>query len=92
MTAIVNKENMAELPGYQASTMKVITAHGGKPVSKFKVEESLSGDDSPEMLVVMEFPSAKSIKAMVEGEDFQALSELRARVFSKLNLMTCVSA
>ena len=87
VTAIVNPANAQELPGYQAQAMESIKAHGGSPVSRFKTVESLSGDDSPEMVAVMTFPSAQDIKDMINSEAFQALNDLRAKVFSKLNMM-----
>ena len=87
VTAIVNPAHAKELPGYQAQAMETIQTFGGTPVSRFKTIESLSGADSPEMVAVMAFPTTEDIKNMVNSDAFQALNDLRARVFSKLNLM-----
>jgi len=87
INAIVDKANIEELPTYIGSVMEVITENGGKTLSRFKTVESLSGEGSPEMVSIIEFPSAESIRNMVNGAPFQALSDLRARVFSKLNMM-----
>lgn len=35
------------------------------------------------------FSSDDTIKEMIEGSDFTDLASLRARVFSKLNMMIC---
>ena len=87
ISAIVDKQNMAELQEYLDSVMQVFGKNGGKPVGRYKTIESLSGEDSPEMIAIIEFPDAEVIKNMVNGEDFKALSEMRTRVFSKLNMM-----
>ncbi|MEO9802667.1 MAG: DUF1330 domain-containing protein [Reichenbachiella sp.] len=89
INAIVNKANMAEVPEYLGSVMKIFGQHGGKPIGRYKTTESISGDDSPEMVAILEFPSAETIKAMVSGSEFQSLGEQRSRVFSKLNMVIC---
>lgn len=89
ISAIVNKQNMAELQAYLGNVMQIFGKHGGKPVGRYKTIESVSGEDTPEMLAILEFPNADVIRNMVNGEDFLALSDMRARVFSKLNMMIC---
>ncbi len=87
ITAIVNKQNMAELSEYLGSVTQIFDQNGGKPVGRYKTINSLVGEASPEMMAVIEFDNPKTIEDMVQGEAFNALSELRARVFTKLNLM-----
>ena len=87
INATVNKENAAELQNYLNGVMQVFGKNGGKPIARFKTVESLMGDDSPEMTAILEFPNEQVIRDMVNGDDFMALSDIRARVFSKLNLL-----
>ena len=87
INAIVNKSSMAEVPEYLGNVMKIFGQHGGKPIGRYKTLESLAGDDSPEMVAILEFPSTETIKSMVNGSEFQALGEQRSRVFSKLNMV-----
>ena len=89
ISAIVNKKNISELQGYLGGVMQIFGKNGGKPVGRFKTAEQLIGEDGPEMLAMIEFPDSATIRDMVNGEDFQSLSEVRARVFSKLNMMIC---
>lgn len=86
ITAVVNKEHMAEVQTYLGSVMQVFGKNGGKPIARFKTIESLVGEDTPEMMALIEFDNAEIIKNMISGEDFNALSELRAKVFLKLNM------
>lgn len=87
ITAIVNKQNIVEVPEYLGSVMQIFGQNGGKPIGRYKTINSLIGDESPEMVAVIEFDSPKSIEDMVNGEAFNALAEQRARVFTKLNMI-----
>lgn len=89
INAIVNKENMAELQGYLSNVIQIFGKNGGKPIARYKTSAKLLGEDAPEMTAIIEFPDADTIKNMVNGDDFMALSEVRARVFSKLNMLIC---
>ena len=61
--------------------------NGGKQFARLKTIDSLVGEDSPEMMAVIEFDSQEVISEMIKGEEFNALADQRTRVFSKLNLM-----
>ncbi len=87
ITAIVNKQNIAEVPEYLGSVMQIFGQNGGKPVGRYKTVNALVGEESPEMLAVIEFDNPKTIEDMVKGEAFNSLTEQRARVFSKLNMI-----
>jgi len=87
ITAIVDKQNIADVPEYLGSVMQIFGQNGGKPVGRYKTINSLVGDESPEMMAVIEFDSPKTIENMVNGEAFNSLAEQRARVFSKLNMI-----
>ena len=87
ITAIVNKQNIAEVPEYLGSVMQIFGQNGGKPVGRYKTVNALVGEESPEMMAVIEFDSPKTIEKMVEGEAFNVLAEQRERVFTKLNMI-----
>lgn len=89
INAIVNKENMAEVQAYLGNVMPVFGKNGGRPVARLKTVEQLVGSDGPEMVGILEFPSADAIKKMVESDDFTALAESRAKAFQKLDMLIC---
>ena len=91
ISAIVNQEHATELQDYLGQVMQIFQKFGGKPISRFKTVENLLGEESPEMLAVLEFPDDVTIKDMVRSNDFIRLSELRQRVFSKLNMIISVT-
>ncbi|MFT5822233.1 MAG: hypothetical protein ACI8ZM_003489 [Crocinitomix sp.] len=87
INAIANKENMAEVQSYLSNIMPVFAKNGGKPIARYKTVENLSGEQSPEMVAIVEFPSADIIREMIQGDDFKSLSESRSKAFTKLNLI-----
>lgn len=87
ITAIVNKQNIAQVPEYLGSVMKIFGQNGGKPVGRYKTINPLIGEDSPEMMAIIEFDNPKTIEGLIKGKDFNELAELRARVFTKLNMV-----
>jgi uncharacterized protein (DUF1330 family) len=89
ISAIMNKENMSEVQLYLGSIMPVFAKNGGKPFGRFKTVENLTGKDSPEMVGIIEFPSAKVIKDLMINEDFLALAEISNKAFTKLNMVIC---
>ncbi len=78
-----------EINASKEEVWKAIAKNGGKPVARFKTTHQLTGDDNPDMLSIFEFANADIINEMLNGDDFTALAELRARVFIKLNIVIC---
>jgi uncharacterized protein (DUF1330 family) len=89
INAKVNKANAEEVQSYLGQIMPVFAKNGGKPLVRYKTVQDISGPDSPEMTTIVEFPSDRVINEMVNSDEFTALSELRNRVFSKLNMTIC---
>jgi uncharacterized protein (DUF1330 family) len=87
ITAIVNKQYISELPEYLGSVMQIFGQNGGKPVGRYKTINPLIGEESPEMMAVIEFANPEIIEDMVKGEAFNALADQRARIFTKLNMI-----
>jgi len=89
INATANKDNMADLKTYLGSIMPVFGKNGGKPIGRYRATDQLLGDNGPEMVALIEFPSSEAIKTMVESDDYKALGELRQKAFTKLNLTIC---
>jgi uncharacterized protein (DUF1330 family) len=54
INAIVNKENMADVKTYLESILPLFGKKGGKPIARHKTIEQLAGDESPEMIGIIE--------------------------------------
>ena len=89
VTAKVNKANMENLKSYLEQAGPLTAKFGGQGIARYKTIQEIQGEQSPELISVTEFPDVDSINQMVNSDDYKALNELRANVFSKLNLMIC---
>lgn len=91
ISAVINKASIAELPSYLEQVQPILSKYGGNPVGRYKTVRNLVGTDGPEIISIFEFDNADAIDTMIHSQEFTGLAELRARVFSKLNLMICES-
>ncbi len=91
ITAVVNKENLAEVPSYLQQIQSVFTKNGAKPMGRYKTVQKIAGPNNPEIVTIFEFENAQVIDTLIKSEDFTALAGLRSRVFDELNLMISVS-
>lgn len=89
VTAKVNKDKMEDLKSYLAQAGPLTGKYGGQPIARYKTIEEITGEQSPELISVTEFPSAEVINEMVNSKEFTDLEGLRSRVFVKLNMMIC---
>ncbi len=89
INAILNKENKEDVQSYLGKIGPVFSKNGGNPIARYKTVQSIVGNESPEIIGLFEFPSAEAINEMVNGKDFIALAELRAKAFTSLNLVIC---
>jgi uncharacterized protein (DUF1330 family) len=90
INAIINKENMSELPAYLGGIIPIFMKNEGTPIGRFKTTEQLAGDQGPDMVAIFQFPNAEVIKNLIESKDFKALGVIREKVFSKLNMSICM--
>ncbi len=91
ITAVVNKTHAGELPSYLEQIQPIFAKNGAKPIGRYKTVQNIVGTDGPEIISIFEFDNTDAIDTMVQSEEFTGLAELRARVFSKLNMMQCTS-
>ena len=87
VAAVVNKDKMEDLTSYLQKAGPLTDQYGGKGLARYKTLENISGDQSPEILSVTEFPSAETIKVLVNSAEYKALDNLRSTAFTKLNMI-----
>jgi len=90
INAVVDQEHKQELQGYLSQMMQIFRDNGGKPLGRYKTIEKIKGLQVPEMIAIVSFENAETIKKMLEGDEYKSLSELRERVFSVLKIVLCV--
>ncbi len=91
ITAVVNKAHVDELPTYLEQVQLIFGKNSAKPIGRYKTVQNVVGTDSPEIISIFEFDNSDAINTMLQSEEFTGLAELRARVFSKLNMVLCTS-
>ena len=89
VTAKVNKEKMEDLKSYLEQAGPLTGKYGGQTVARYKTLEEITGEQSPELISVSEFPSVEVINEMVNSKYFTDLADLRTSAFIKLNMMIC---
>ena len=80
-----NPDNQTALEAYKNQSMILFKAAGAKPLKKFKVKESLIGEQTPSLISMLEFPSEEVLKNVFESEAYQRLIPLREQAFLELN-------
>ena len=80
-----NPDNQAALEAYKNQSMILFKAAGAKPLEKFKIKESLIGEQMPSLISMLEFPSEDVLKNVFESEVYQQLIPLRDQAFLELN-------
>lgn len=89
VTAKVNKAKMEDFKSYLEQVGPLTGKYGGQPVARYKTTEEITGEQSPEVISITEFPSVEVINEMVNSKDFTDLADLRSSAFVKLNMMIC---
>lgn len=64
---------------YKRSVGATIAAFGGRYLTRAGATEVLEGDWEPKRFVILEFPSAESIRAWYRSPQYRPLLELRKR-------------
>ena len=89
INAVVDQEHKQEVQRYLSQMMQIFKDNGGKPLGRYKTIEKINGSQLPEMIAIVSFETADTIKKMLAGDDYTSLSELRERVFSDLKIVVC---
>lgn len=90
VNAVPNLEDMTSFQSYLSQIVGVFTKFGGSGMQRWKTVEQVMGHGGIKAIAVFEFPSAQSIKNMMESEEFNALNDLRKKAYKQeVDLMIC---
>lgn len=84
--ATPNPLEMEAYEYYVKNVGPIFKTFEGKPVSKYRMSESIVGNEKFKMLVIMEFPSDVAIKKAFNSEAYQELLPYREKAFISLNV------
>ncbi|MCX6189665.1 MAG: DUF1330 domain-containing protein [Bacteroidetes bacterium] len=90
VNAVPNLEDMTSFQSYLSQIVGVFAKFGGSGMQRWKTVEQVMGHGGIKAIAVFEFPSAQSIKNMMESEEFNALNDLRKKAYKQeVDLMIC---
>lgn len=79
--------NEQEAYEYYASKVgPIFKKHGGIPYKKFKVLETIIGNENTQIVAVMEFPDKDAIINAFASEDYKILLPYRNKALSNLSV------
>lgn len=81
----LNGGRIDELTTYQSAAGPIMKKHGGRPRLRAKPVAGLTGD-KPDLVVLMEFPSAEAATAAFADPAYRELLPLRDRVFARIEI------
>jgi uncharacterized protein (DUF1330 family) len=85
VTGWVHEDGEEALVKYQTAAGPIMGKHGGRPILKAKPVGHHIGD-GPDLVVLVEFPSAQAAKAAFDDPDYQKLLSLRDQAFARLEV------
>ncbi|MGI9658446.1 MAG: DUF1330 domain-containing protein [Gaiellaceae bacterium] len=80
-------EGQQEAQGrYLKSVGALLIGAGGKPVKRLRITQSVSGDATTKLALVMDFDNAEAISALFESDAYRALEADRNQGFASIDI------
>ncbi len=90
VNAVPNTDDLPSFQSYLSQIVEIFKKFGGTNMQRFKTTEQVMGQGGIKAIAIFEFPDSKSIKDMMQSEDFTALNELRKKAYKQeVDLMIC---
>lgn len=85
-TVKINTDEKEAMMIYLEGSERVLTTKGGKLISRYKVTETMLGENIPDLMAVFEFPNEESIVLAIESNEYKCLHTYRDRGFLEANI------
>lgn len=66
INAVADEEHKSELKGYLSQMMQIFKEYDGRPLGRYETIEKIKGSQAPEMIAMISFENAETIKTMLE--------------------------
>jgi uncharacterized protein (DUF1330 family) len=86
VTAVPKPDEMASVQSYLQGVMPLLLGAGGRLVKRLKLDTVVNGRAAG-MVLVMDFDSAETVRAMFASEAYAALLPARDRGFAEMNIL-----
>ncbi len=84
--ATINPSEKEALSHYLGQMNLLYELAGAQPVARYNILESLTGNDFPNLVVVMEFPSREAVLKVFESDTYNELLPYRETAFSDVRI------
>ena len=74
------------LQAYVTAAGELAAANGAKPIGRYKFAEALAGEDFPDLVVIMQFPSAQALRDAFAADEYKKLIPARDKGFKELRI------
>ena len=82
--ATINPSETESLNYYMAEMNQLYSEVGAIPIDKYKVSETLIGEDQPNILAIIEFPNQEAIDKVFKSSKYKSLIPYRDKAFLKV--------
>jgi len=79
--------NTPEFKEYSRRSNANGEAHGGVVLNKFQVTENLGQGDTPQMIMLVEYPNEKKAKETFTSSEYRSILPLKDMVFSEVKIL-----
>lgn len=86
VTSTGNPYNEEALKHYVDGVMPLFFSINGKVIKRSKLEQILFGNKIGEFLLVIDFPSKRTLLALFESEEYRRLLKFRQNGFLEINI------
>lgn len=86
VNATLNSNEKEAFKYYAENSAPIFKKAGGVPLSKYKISETIIGQEVLQLIAIMEFPNKNVIKSVFNSEAYKALLPYRDKAFSSLNV------
>lgn len=85
-TANVNPEGKEALQAYVQKAQPMTAEAGGVTVLNYTTIGTIAGENTPQMMMGVEFPNAATVQALYESKEYKALIPDRDKGLINLNI------
>ncbi|WP_420386347.1 DUF1330 domain-containing protein [Roseivirga sp.] len=84
--AFVNPAEPKAFDHYASSMRELYTSVGAEIVDRYPVSHLSIGEDKPDFILIVSFPSEEALRKLFESKEYQELIAFREKAFKKLTV------
>ena len=82
----LNPDGQEALERYLSVVGPLMERAGAKVLSRHETSRTIAGDDLPQFVTLVEYPSADAVRMVFEDLEYKALESVRKQAFSRYDV------